>query len=653
MSTRNIRFFACYATLIEVYVLWVFHFRPQTSRSLSAGAVDKSGKRPSYISQKNDIISKESSPSVMMASTSRRGNNITELEVNSDFEAQPTTSTSSSTDTKSNITIIQVSTNIVNGDKTSTSDSDYEPPKLPHKSSNAEIFTFPEAHVTSAATTTKTSSKQHEYKSNVQIIPSCSSNSNNSSTIQVMGSSATTLQATTSVGNQYTTPVKKSSAALSSSNDEHSSKITTVHVTGTDNTYGTCFSTPSVTASSSTSLSSTPKLPKKIILSANTSGITNITVNNSSDSAPVALRRGSANRTEIENAANPNRSNSLHYEKVFLLSSSSPIAAGPSTSSAINGGAADIGGPSSSQKSVSLTPMSPKWNSPHRQINPNKSKLEVGPLSPITKSSVNGAVEKKQKGQSTKQNCGSPPQHGSHVPPSDQSAPSLKMSSPALQRRRIVSPSSVQTPTGPTPRPPFLLTRGLTEAVITARPSRRDFHFLNKLSSTKTKPSTQHSSANVNANSKSTGANSNNNDDTAGPSIANQTPTHMAINRTASDAVEQRRRSSSTSDAQAQRHSRGANNNEFSNRPNGGGIVGNSALRQPPQPFRMNENILGGGPGGVHSSTTSPAKRMTLREQQVMQLRREIMHPGGVRLQLRRKDCVGSIAWVDSFGAVW
>lgn len=44
---------------------------------------------------------------------------------------------------------------------------------------------------------------------------------------------------------------------------------------------------------------------------------------------------------------------------------------------------------------------------------------------------------------------------------------------------------------------------------------------------------------------------------------------------------------------------------------------------------------------------------MTLREQQVMQLRREIMHPGGVRLQLRRKDCVGSIAWVDAFGAIW
>lgn len=45
--------------------------------------------------------------------------------------------------------------------------------------------------------------------------------------------------------------------------------------------------------------------------------------------------------------------------------------------------------------------------------------------------------------------------------------------------------------------------------------------------------------------------------------------------------------------------------------------------------------------------------RISLREQQVLQLRREIVHPGGVRLQLRRKDCVGSIALVDAFNSVW
>lgn len=45
--------------------------------------------------------------------------------------------------------------------------------------------------------------------------------------------------------------------------------------------------------------------------------------------------------------------------------------------------------------------------------------------------------------------------------------------------------------------------------------------------------------------------------------------------------------------------------------------------------------------------------KMTLREQQCQMLRREMNHPGGVRLQLRRKDCIGSIGWVDAFGAVW
>lgn len=45
--------------------------------------------------------------------------------------------------------------------------------------------------------------------------------------------------------------------------------------------------------------------------------------------------------------------------------------------------------------------------------------------------------------------------------------------------------------------------------------------------------------------------------------------------------------------------------------------------------------------------------RLTLREQQVLQLRREMLHPGGVRLQLRRKDCTGSVALVDAFGGVW
>lgn len=62
-------------------------------------------------------------------------------------------------------------------------------------------------------------------------------------------------------------------------------------------------------------------------------------------------------------------------------------------------------------------------------------------------------------------------------------------------------------------------------------------------------------------------------------------------------------------------------------------------MQPAPQPFRPDN--------------TSHSTRLTLREQQVMQLRREMIHPGGVRIQLRRKDCIGSIALVDAFGGVW
>lgn len=55
----------------------------------------------------------------------------------------------------------------------------------------------------------------------------------------------------------------------------------------------------------------------------------------------------------------------------------------------------------------------------------------------------------------------------------------------------------------------------------------------------------------------------------------------------------------------------------------------------------------------MSEANMSNASRLTLREQQVLQLRREIMHPGGIRLQLRRKDCLGSIALVDAYSAVW
>lgn len=68
------------------------------------------------------------------------------------------------------------------------------------------------------------------------------------------------------------------------------------------------------------------------------------------------------------------------------------------------------------------------------------------------------------------------------------------------------------------------------------------------------------------------------------------------------------------------------------------------------------------GPSNIQrsESLTSPRRLQpapqpyrTLREQQVLQLQREMTHPSGVRLQLRRKDCISSIALVDAMNSVW
>ncbi|XP_023209715.1 uncharacterized protein LOC111612707 [Centruroides sculpturatus] len=44
---------------------------------------------------------------------------------------------------------------------------------------------------------------------------------------------------------------------------------------------------------------------------------------------------------------------------------------------------------------------------------------------------------------------------------------------------------------------------------------------------------------------------------------------------------------------------------------------------------------------------------LSLKETQVRKLQKEITHKSGVRLMLRKKDCVNTIAFVDCFGAVW
>ncbi|KAH8349141.1 hypothetical protein KR084_007351 [Drosophila pseudotakahashii] len=481
--------------------------RPQTSRSMSAGAADKSKRPP-----RKPLQSQSSSAAA-----------------------------ANSEDSQDNITIIQVSNISNNGQE--------KPPELPPKNVTvAEVFRFPEVK-TKSQTNAKQQPSQphHEYKSNVQIIPSNTSSS--TSTIQVLGKQP-------SISNPYTTPVRQSSSNSGSPQVSGTTKVKVMgdgEATTTVAVYGTCYPVPggSLATSSSAASSSnipakpqTPRLSKKIILSANTSGITNISVNNEQGSDSII-------------------SGNVHYEKVFL-SSSIPITS---------------------------------RNSPTRTASNNSSQ-------PV----VNG--------------------------------------SPALPRRRLASPATTQpiTPSAagrPTPQ----LTRGLTELVISSRPSRRDFHYL-KLLNTPLKTKTSNKSTSAANNNieqqphQSTPSSSTSNPTQGTPGQRNST------SNTTGESQEQRRRSSSTSDAQAPLQripqpvtQRNANNNEFTPSRNGA--------------FRMQPPPQGAPPSSTNPAQQSPNKRLTLREQQVMQLRREIMHPGGVRLNLRRKDCVGSIAWVDAFGGVW
>uniref|UniRef100_A0A1A9ZA07 PH domain-containing protein n=1 Tax=Glossina pallidipes TaxID=7398 RepID=A0A1A9ZA07_GLOPL len=620
--------------------------RPQTSRSLSAGAAEKSKRIPNNqpsSSQKSmlepcDHNNTQSIPN-------NKGNNITELEINVDFENLVSSlalkePTSTVTDAKTNITIIQVSTPADNVCTLGNHENVQDPQKLSHKNAAEEIFKFPESlvPVTSAACTTK----QHDYRSNVQIIPS-SIGSNTSTTVQVIGE-----MQSASTANQYSNPTKKQTQIIPSAplaaimTDEQNQQITTVHVLGKETTYGTLFATPSTSASSSHT--STPKLSKKIILSANASGITNIAVNNIKEEVILIRKPLNNDGLAVEDRPTSVKINPLHYDKVFLSSSVPSSAQKPSATAPAHG-----------------TCASPKWNC-QRQLTPTSSNedngaMAVPPPSPIIKvSAANGAdFKQKCKPQSPKHVSTADKVHKNSAQSSNTQTTSAVHplpSSSSSSRRRIPSPQNIRSAETTSQKPfssrtPFL-TRGHTEAVISTRPSRRDFHLFNKVAANKKKPCSQQINANIGQVKQGIKSSNNNGENsTAIPSSSAFAPT----SRVASESLEQRRRSSSTSDAHAQQQSRGTNNNDLPNRSSG---HGNGPLRQPPHSFRIADNIGGISNSAINLPTSaSPSKRMSLREQQVMQLRREIMHPGGVRLQLRRKDCLGSIAWVDAFGAVW
>ncbi|XP_011188327.1 mucin-5AC [Zeugodacus cucurbitae] len=674
--------------------------RFQTSRSLSAGAADNSRKE----------VTKSSITHNTSATSS--DDNITALEISTDPHAetwQNTSITSTNSESveqldidKMNITIIQVSANDTNElkqqNETKTS------AKVSSKRVTGEIFKFPEA-------------VQTEYKSNVQIIPSTKSNS---STIHVLGTKTTTTTTTTTTTPKttpYATPVKKSNhnnatASTTTNLSAEDIKITTVHVIGNNpvvvakapearnhivpnavSLYGTCYTTaPSSSTALPTNASSidgTPKMMKKIILSANTSGITNITVDNASTSSRQERY------TSAPEAAVKHNVGSVHYEKVFL-STSVPPELGVTANAALVSTVMTTA-PPLSPILISSSTTHARAEVPSSSTSKSDKECISKPSSPIPHADTH------------KQNKPTPaartisPTVATHVempslPPKNRhkamQSPLMTRAhppnvSPMLERRRITTTANLLTRTTTSSPPPpashqatqaaistttttntpfplpsrsHMLTRGLTEAVITTRPSRRDFHLL-KASAGKGKPTA------VVANKSGSAVTSNNNGDNVpaaqpSTSTANSSNAPQPNRGRNSELMEQRRRSSSTSDARTGA-ARGANNNEL---PGGR----NTALRfqHPPQPFRNGENGMANGSGnggvagsniGVSSPLPSPSgannasanKRMTLREHQVMQLRREIMHPGGVRLQLRRKDCVGSIAWVDAFGAVW
>lgn len=207
--------------------------------------------------------------------------------------------------------------------------------------------------------------------------------------------------------------------------------------------------------------------------------------------------------------------------------------------------------------------------------------------------------------------------HASNETPSTSTASVITLPPPssAASSNAIANANKPKIQLEPKRRP--LLTRGLTEAVI-LRSSRKD----QSTNRSNAKETTSHASA---------------------------------VQTLRNESSEQRKRSSSTSDTQGVRNrvAATASNNNATSTANAGNSVNSNnnivtsndprRIQTPPQPFRPPHVEL-----SLHASG-----RLTMREQQVMQLRREMMHPGGVRLQLRRKDCVNSIAFVDAFGAIW
>ena len=53
------------------------------------------------------------------------------------------------------------------------------------------------------------------------------------------------------------------------------------------------------------------------------------------------------------------------------------------------------------------------------------------------------------------------------------------------------------------------------------------------------------------------------------------------------------------------------------------------------------------------STAAATEHALTLRQQQVDRLKQEMFQPDGMKVRVKRKDCLDALALVDCFGCVW
>lgn len=459
----------------------------------------------------------------------------------------------------------------------------------PSPATTKDIFNFPHASATSTI-----DMADDNYKSNVQIIPS------NFTPITTTSACNT---------NTHYVAIKSKSNPLGDAN-----KVTTVQVSGATSLssgYGR------IIKQSLNHVSNIDTTTSAIVNNNNncqTSGaaVTNITNDHSISNAlrnfgavtniPIGVVTSSATTATVKNTEANTSTVQLHYEQVFVTSSASTSVPSVSSTSERNENSVISSVKPSKQHKSSTS---------HTELHINRINLQKD-LSQRSNENSSSSSGNTHSGTSNA-SMSAVTAALSVIPSTSSSSTLVNNQTAAVQLRntnnnisgsKIVATMRENLPS-PLPAIRKLLTRGLTEAAIT-RPNRKE-------------PTAQSSRGR----SKNT------------HHTSNQESHSAAENSPQQEQREHRRRSSSHSDAQGVR-SRGltaSNNNSAMNE---------SRRMQPaPQPFR---------PGTDKSPHSS---RLTLREQQVIELRKEMMHPGGVRIQLRRKDCVGSIALADAFGAVW